>query len=343
VTDGHRTAGEEASNADLEAVYGWAVRHGVAEEGIDLNLSRQRVRQAVKELSELHLLQHAAASAELVPVSPQTAASSLLTELELRLLEDERDLLRRREEAAALRARIASFSSVYYEARVYQGDSAVLDVVDDGHAVRALLEQATVGCQSEVLACQPGGVRPATILDDALPRDLALLARGVRLRSLYQFAAQFDGPTIAYSRASTAAGSQIRIATELPPRMIIIDQAVAFLPYKQKPGGAVVVREPSIIAVLNSIFEQAWDNAQPFGHSTRSAVGEMDEMNVRILRLLAKGLTDKVISDRLGIAERTCRERVAALYRQLGAKSRFQAGVAAQASGLIDAPAEPHS
>jgi DNA-binding CsgD family transcriptional regulator len=331
----------ECPVTDLVAVYGWAVRHGLANGGADIGLTQSQLEEAIEALTEMRLLQRSADGIKLVPVSPQTASAGLLPSLEHRLLDAERALSHKRQELVTIRARLATFNSEYYRAQASLGNPSALDIVEDEHEASALLERATADCQEEILACQPGGAPPSAPFGEALPQEFGLLARGVRVHSLYQHAVQYDGRTVGYCRSALAAGAQIRIATELPPRMIIIDRAVAFLPLIQGSDKAVILREPSVVEVLHAVFMLAWDNAVPFGQPPPQHCDQVDAVDRRILQLLTGGLTDKAIAERLGIAERTCREHVSALYRRLGARSRFQAGAAAQALGLIDALADP--
>lgn len=54
-----------------------------------------------------------------------------------------------------------------------------------------------------------------------------------------------------------------------------------------------------------------------------------------ILALLAQGLTDQVVAQRLGLPRRTYRRRLKKIMDELGAKSRFQAGVLAERAGWL--------
>ena len=58
-----------------------------------------------------------------------------------------------------------------------------------------------------------------------------------------------------------------------------------------------------------------------------------------ILRLMADGEKDEAISRRLSISVRTCRRHIADYMSQVGASSRFQAGVIASRNGHLDLPA----
>jgi DNA-binding NarL/FixJ family response regulator len=49
----------------------------------------------------------------------------------------------------------------------------------------------------------------------------------------------------------------------------------------------------------------------------------------RLIALLLSGLTDQAVARQLGIGYRTAQRRIAALMAELGASTRFQAGVQA--------------
>jgi DNA-binding NarL/FixJ family response regulator len=60
-----------------------------------------------------------------------------------------------------------------------------------------------------------------------------------------------------------------------------------------------------------------------------------DRRDRTILALMAAGATDATIARQTGISQRTVERRVRALMDQLGAGTRFQAGVQAARRGLI--------
>ncbi|HFE66312.1 MAG TPA: response regulator transcription factor [Chloroflexi bacterium] len=64
---------------------------------------------------------------------------------------------------------------------------------------------------------------------------------------------------------------------------------------------------------------------------------DLAERDVEILRLLAEGLTNQEIADRLYIAEKTVRNRLTHIFRKLGVENRSQAIVYAHRKGLLDA------
>jgi DNA-binding CsgD family transcriptional regulator len=335
---------DPALRADAEQVYQWAVQSRIVKPLPDsapaaLGLTPERFHHVLDLLGTLQLIRSADADGTLVPVSPDMAIDSLLGSRRERLFALEAELLQKRRELSDRQAEVAAFAGAYQRGRIGQGESSMVEVLDEGPAVRALLSMMVNESETEVLTCQPGGPRPEKILNEAFPRDLALLSRGVAMRSLYQQTARYDPATINYVSAVSAVGSQIRTAIELPPRMILIDRKVAFLPHHEYVGGAIIIREESTVRFLNAVFDLAWSTAQPFqnsGANSPTAPDGLDETSIRIVQLLADGYTDKAIGVKLGMSERTVREHVRKLYDLLKVKSRFQAGAAAASRGLID-------
>jgi DNA-binding CsgD family transcriptional regulator len=330
--------------ADAEQIYQWAVQSRMVNPLSDpdlsgLGLNPDRLGRALDLLDALQLIRPVDADGTFVPVSPDMAIDSLLGSRREQVFALEAELLRKRRELSDRQADVAAFAPAYQRGRIGQGESSLVEVLEDGRAVRALLGMMVNECKVELLACQPGGPRPEKTLVEILPRDLAMLSRGVAIRSLYQQTARFDPATISYVSAVSAAGSQIRTAIELPPRMILIDRMIAFLPVQGISGAAIVIRQESTVNFLRAVFDLVWSTAQPFlgpgaGNSTSSDA--LDETSIRIVQLLADGYTDKAIGAKLGMSERTVREYVRKIYDLLKVKSRFQAGAAAASRGLIN-------
>ncbi|WP_406076398.1 LuxR C-terminal-related transcriptional regulator [Streptomyces virginiae] len=222
---------------------------------------------------------------------------------------------------------------VYLQARQHAFPQGAIDHLPDKFAVRTLLTDVIDSCRSEVLVSKHGGSFPVAALREALPRDLALLSRGIRMRSLYQHATRFDQPTRTHAEHLVAAGAQIRTLPEVLPQMIIVDRALALLPARS--GGALIIREPDLLAYLLDVFERDWAQATPYATGPQAAHGVSQTMKQTILVMLAKGLKDDTIARRLGISLRTCRRHVSELLETLGAHSRFEAGVIAERQGLL--------
>lgn len=339
-------AGPTPTDDELDALYAAVVRFGpISAQGLaDLTdlagpgrvrVAPARIRPALAELAMLRLVVLGTRDLYLA-VNPDIATETLAEEYDVSILEQEANLNRRRQEVASLKARITVLRRTYHGARADWADDPAFRTVSGTADTRSLFDQLLAEGRHEVMACHPDllyggwGSRP-------IERASLLAARGVELRVLWRHTARFDGAAVKLAEAALAAGIGIRTTAVPPPPMAIVDRSAAIV--RPPDGeGSVIIREPTTIAVLTSVFENAWHDARPLRRGrepTREALGEI---RLKILQLLAEGLTDKAVAARLGIAERTCREHVAVLYEQFRVKSRFQAGVAARAAGLVNDP-----
>lgn len=215
-------------------------------------------------------------------------------------------------------------------------EAGVVEVIEELEDVRDALNEESARCRHEMLTCQPGGSRDPDALEEAIRRDTGLLERGVSMRTLYHHTARFNGPSQAYVARASALGARYRTAHELFGRLIVFDRATAFIPAGDGSWGAVVIRQPGVVAYLCGIFEATWTTAEPFGDAAADGLERVaKQLDRTILHLLAAGLKDETIARRLGMSLRTLRRHVADLMLQLDAESRFQAGVRAAASGLL--------
>jgi hypothetical protein len=328
----------------LATVYAWVVAErrltgdGLPAMAREIGREEGSCQEAVDVLVARHVLVDGPAG--LVAASPDIAVAALVGPRENAHRQAELELMAERGRTAQLRTRIAALAPVYSE-QLRGKTPAGVDTVEDMHAVRALITDLTSTCESEIMACQPGGGRPSAVLAEALPRDLDLLDRGIVLRSLYQHTARFHLPTQAYAEAVLAAGSQIRTVAEIPGRMIIVDRRTAFLPHAEHESGAVIVREPSVLAYLCTAFEQSWNLGTPYQTGPSAAQMAVTEIKSAILMLLANGLKDDLIAKRVGLSVRACRGHIADLMEAFGARSRFQAGVIAARSGVLEPASRP--
>ncbi|MFJ8166647.1 LuxR C-terminal-related transcriptional regulator [Streptomyces sp. NPDC096136] len=320
-------------------LYRWMLVHGglspsaVARAAAETGLTEEECRTAVGSLTETCLVQ--ADGEGWQAVSPQAAGARLLSEPEAALRAQEELLRARRDELQRRRDALTGLVPVYLQARQHSFPQGTIDHLPDQFAVRALLTDVIDSCRTEVLVSKHGGSFPEAALREALPRDLALLERGIRMCSLYQHATRFDPATRAHAERLVEAGAEIRTLPEALPQMIIVDRELGFLP--SRSGGALLIREPDLLGYLLDVFHRDWEYATPFATGPQAAHDISETVKESILTLLAKGLKDDSIARRLGISLRTCRRHVAELLIALGAHSRFQAGVIAQQQGLAGA------
>ncbi|THA74835.1 LuxR family transcriptional regulator [Streptomyces sp. A0592] len=296
-----------------------------------LGLAEDHTERAAAELARHRLLARDpdGARARWRAVSPYTAAAELVGP-------EENRLRRRLETLERTRARLSSLIPLYEETYRRGADSGAVEVVESRDRVMLLIADTAARCTEEVLTVQPGGGRPPGYLERALPRDLEMLGRGVRLHTLYQHTARYSPGTQEYVQAVAAAGAEVRTLGELFGKMLVFDRATAFLPVWDNPDAAVVLREPSAVAFLCSVFANAWSLAEPFAASYTATTSA--QLQDTIAGRLAGGAKDELIARRLGMSLRTCRRHIAELMDELGAESRFQAGYLL---ALRSAPAAP--
>ncbi|MER7736687.1 LuxR family transcriptional regulator [Streptomyces erythrochromogenes] len=303
-----------------------------------LGLAEEHTERAAAELARHRLLARDpdGTRARWRAVSPYTAAAELVGP-------EENRLRRRLETLERTRARLSSLIPLYEETYRRGADSGAVEVVESRDRVMLLIADTAARCTEEVLTVQPGGGRPPGYLERALPRDLEMLGRGVRLHTLYQHTARYSPGTQEYVRSVSAAGAEVRTLGELFGKMLVFDRATAFLPVWDNPDAAVVLREPSAVAFLCSVFANAWSLAEPFSATYTATTST--QLQDTIAGRLADGSKDELIARRLGMSLRTCRRHIAELMDELGAESRFQAGylLALRSASATAPPAEdPH-
>ncbi|MCX5212716.1 helix-turn-helix transcriptional regulator [Kitasatospora sp. NBC_00240] len=233
-----------------------------------------------------------------------------------------------------------------------------LELVRGADRIAALLEDAARGARTEALSLRPGQDASEPALAGKLARERLALAHGVAMRTVYPAAALRRPTVLAHLRELTAAGAHIRVAHTLPLWLICVDARLAILPaadsdhapgslhapgadpaeaHEPRAAAAVLVREPALVAMIRELFEYFWAGAwtPPELLTGDRAPAEPADRHQEVLRLLAAGLTDAAIGRKLEVSERTVRRLVAELIADLGADSRFQAGVHAARLGRL--------
>ncbi|MFF4367244.1 helix-turn-helix transcriptional regulator [Streptomyces sp. NPDC001594] len=215
------------------------------------------------------------------------------------------------------------------EFEVLQG----FEVIND--AINAALETV----ETEVITAQPGGGRQAETLDHSFDREVRLLGRGVRIRTLYQHTARFSAATRYYVERVSGHGSKVRTLEEFFDRLIIVDETVAFIPCNDERSTAIAVRQPAVVRFLKGTFERSWTRATQFSvdMDQKAYRYAIDSTRLSVARLVTQGETDEVGARRAGLSLRNYREHVKALMTQLDTRSRCELGYAIARSDLLEA------
>ncbi|WP_051386433.1 response regulator transcription factor [Actinokineospora inagensis] len=128
---------------------------------------------------------------------------------------------------------------------------------------------------------------------------------------------------------------EVQVVPRAMPDVIIVDhRAVVFPPGLTDDVAPTVLRHSGVVAAVRELFTLGWQAALSRYQGPLDGITGA-ELQQEILTLLGRGHTDDTAARKLGISVRTYRRHVAAIMRDLGADSRFQAGMLAQERGLV--------
>jgi DNA-binding CsgD family transcriptional regulator len=204
--------------------------------------------------------------------------------------------------------------------------------IDDRSEIYAMVRDLVLNSRGDLLWLRPdqwSGPREDRMA--ALVGE-ALRPGGRASRAIYPLRATREAPGALEARA--AAGEQVRVLPELPTRMLVVGDSHLVLP---EPLGfadmpLTIVRQRSVVEAAALWFELLWDRAEA---PTVAGRGARRDQRRFLLQQLSAGEQDEQIARRLGLSLRTVRRRVADLMTELGADTRFQAGVEAARRGWI--------
>ncbi|MFG3051230.1 LuxR family transcriptional regulator [Kitasatospora sp. NPDC048239] len=196
----------------------------------------------------------------------------------------------------------------------------------EGHVhIRQRISQLVSDCREEVLTAQPGH-RPPDALQIAVLQDVQLLQRGCSLRTIYQPIAVSEPAALAYADEVTRHGSLIRVLDEPFQRIMVFDRTVAVISANEDHSTAAFISDPAAIAFLVGAFERDWARADTTDWAAALAHGPAHNAPDRVGRLLARGLTQRAVANRLGLSERTVAGHISRLRDRHGAQTLFQLG-----------------
>ncbi|WP_182874395.1 helix-turn-helix transcriptional regulator [Microbispora sp. H10670] len=230
-------------------------------------------------------------------------------------------------------------SSIEFHRMIARKDVVGLELLSTAEAVQAHLADAAKRCTGEVLAVYACGFPSQSVLRGSAERDFGAVARGARMKVCWQHSMIASTRLTWYVDAARGLGAEIRGCDQSPHRFVIYDDVV-FFPrdaLAEDEPGAVMTRAPAAVEYFRAQHRFYWSGGRPVAAAGEG--GEADEfiesdLARDIVRLLAQGEKDEVVSRKLGISLRTCRAHVARIMKVLGARSRFQAGVYAARTGL---------
>src|SRR3954451_4395256 len=257
---------------------------------------------------------------------PQEALSRLVNQ-------ETRRLQSRGDQLETVRGLLPALSAEHLAAAVPRGEPVVLEAVGGGEVLQ-LIRSLAGASTGDLLWLRPD---PWNItVSEELGRWVGEVVRaGRRSRAIYPARVLEEAPGLMRARAD--AGEHVRILAEVPFRLGVMGGSAIVLDEEMSApnGRRVVIRQQSMIKALTVTFESLWEKAM----TVPGLEGQRydDEAGDRRLLLdqLAGGAKDEQIARALTLSVRTVRRRVAGLLDDLGAQSRFQAGVEAVRRGWI--------
>lgn len=258
----------------------------------------------------------------------------------LRILDRERALLREYlAEADQAYSALETLAGTFLRPGSLTSSQIAVEAITDYRRIQQALEDIVDVTQETSCSMYPTG--PAKQVPERIfERDRRKLDQGVRIRAIYRNrdAARPEAAEVLHRRAEL--GVEVRIAPELPMTMVIVDEQYALVPLRpEAPAeGAILASGPLLVRSFLSLYEHCWHTASPFGDDIAPERGGdgLSEQQRAALQMLAGGMKDEKIARNLGVSLRTVSRMLSELMQELGATSRFEAGVRAVRLGWID-------
>lgn len=274
-------------------------------------------------------------AAGLVEVREGTVVASEPERALSRMIADEGQRLRSvQDQLDALQRMLPGLTAEHMVARQPRGEAVGVESIPFDDAVD-VLRSLSARSTGDLLWIRPDTWRiPAGRQVDALVREL--LRSGRRSRVIYPARVLEEAPDMVRGRA--VLGEHVRVLAEVPGRLAVLGTAAAVLPnrFDLPNDQLLIIRQPSLVTALTLLFEGLWERALAV-----PGLEGLDDDATRVsdrrllLDQLARGAKDEQIARTLGLSLRTVRRRVADLLEELGASSRFHAGVEAVRRGWL--------
>jgi DNA-binding CsgD family transcriptional regulator len=310
-------------DAAAERVYRAVLKEpglGIAELASRFAGAETEVDAALRGLSRIGLVSEV--SGGYVAEAPSTTLDRLVATEQARID-------RRAEQLRALRSVIPQLAADHLAGQAQRWTHLGCDMVAGAEVATALddLSRAARGplrCLWPLPHEEPA-VREISVREQALGRDVRTV---VPVRIL-------DEPSrLIGLRQRIELGERLRIGAQVPTRLLVFGEQAAMIAATADPADdrQIVVRTPALVLALIELFERVWDQAVA-PPASGGAGPERDRE--RLLELLALGAKDETAARHLGMSVRTVRRRVADVLDELGASTRFQAGMQAARRGWI--------
>ncbi|WP_326770168.1 hypothetical protein OG978_26330 [Streptomyces sp. NBC_01591] len=243
-------------------------------------------------------------------------------------------------ERALLQARALIESSVSLHRQRPGGASLVVRADDRsiGEAVRQLMAGARYSAHVAVTGDRAHSAAVCSALAESVQGKpsvdrgrarlaVRLLAAGGALRMSPEFCDAFGETNF-----------EVRVTKGELREALIVDGRTALVQSGAEGSGrhAAIITDPAAVGALDLLFAGTWASARLLADELRLDRSLRTVLARRILEKLREGHTDDVAAREIDVSLRTYRRHVAEIMRELGANSRFQAGVRAVELGLLE-------
>jgi DNA-binding NarL/FixJ family response regulator len=278
-----------------------------------------------EHLTRLHAVGLVEVRGDVVTAHPPQVALARLIGAESRRVQN------RREQLEAARGLLPSLTADHLAASVTAGEQVALEVLSGGD-IAQVIRNLSADSSGELLWLRPDpwNTHPSNDIDDWV---IELIRSGRRSRAVYSVQVLRECPELIRRRAE--AGEHVRVLLDVPTRLAVLGTSAALMSerFGVYDDRRVLLRQHSLVAATTLMFEGVWDRALPVPGLEHPEAGPSGHQ--QLVEQLASGAKDEQIARALGISVRTVRRRVAELLVELGADSRFQAGVEAVRRGWV--------
>ncbi|MFB7397595.1 LuxR C-terminal-related transcriptional regulator [Streptomyces sp. NPDC056191] len=325
-----------AGSEQALAVYQQLRTHGTGFDQVadGLQLSAEERERCREELASLGLTT-SDRSGDRTVVDPDVAL--------LRLLRRERDRLQERL-AATSRAHTAleALAGPFLRAGATPRSEVEVEIVTDPQRVLRELTELTESVRTAVHVMHTGSVRREDMAAE-LDRDRCRAARGVRVRAMYSRRVGTVPEMTQHLADRAALGVELRLSPVVPMNMVLADENFALLPTDphDPDSPTILARGPGLVRSYLALYEYCWQAASRYGEEPGGSGGGgagdgLSDQQRAALHMLASGIKDEQIARSLGVSLRTVSRLLSEVMQELGAASRFEAGVKAARLGLLD-------
>lgn len=263
-----------------------------------------------------------------VAAPPAVALGALIT--------DRRDGLRLAEQA------LVTLAEEHRASLAGQTIDALIEVVSGVDPIRHRYQQVQQAATDQLRMFVTAPFVAVPLGENAA--EPAAVGRGVRIRAVIERAVLDEPGAMAEVVDSLRSGLELRVADELPIKLVLADGDLALVPLTLAPTdepGAVLLQRSGLVAAMEALFEAVWTRSYPLELSsldpetatTEDLADVPTALDLKILSLLLAGLTDQAVASQLGLSLRTLQRRLRHLEDLAGVQSRMQLGWYAARNG----------